>query len=363
MMKRALSLARKGIGRTAPNPAVGCVIVRDGSIVGEGWHKKAGTPHAEVHALRQAGEKAGNADVYVTLEPCAHFGKTPPCADALVAAGVARVFVGMPDPNPLVCGKGIDILRAAGIEVSVGILERECSRINEGFIKHITTGMPFVILKSAMTMDGRTATSTGDSKWITSEKSRRYVHKLREVVDGIMVGVGTVIADDPQLTCRLKGKRRDPVRIIVDSRLRIPAGARVLDDGCLAATCIATTVRKPERIAELEKSGVEIITCGELNDRVDLADMMRRLGKRGLQTILLEGGRELAGEFVRMGLVDKFMLFYAPKLLGGGDGFGLFAGKGPERMDAALRLKEISITRFGDDWLVEGYPERTCLQV
>ncbi len=363
MMKRALSLARKGIGRTSPNPAVGCVIVRDGAIVGEGWHKKAGTPHAEIHALLQAGEKARNADVYVTLEPCAHFGKTPPCADALVAAGVARVYVGMSDPNPLVCGKGLDILRAAGIDVFTGILERECSRINEGFVKHVTTGLPFVILKSALTLDGKTATSTGDSKWITSEKSRRYVHKLREMVDGIMVGVGTVIADDPQLTCRLKGIRRDPVRIIVDSRLRIPPGARVLRHDTGSVTCIATTVRGSERIAELEKSGVEIITCKDDNGRVDLADMMRQLGERGLQSILLEGGRELAGEAMRLGLIDKYMLFYAPKLLGGCDGLGLFAGKGVERMEEARKLNEISITRFGDDWLVQGYPERTCLQV
>jgi diaminohydroxyphosphoribosylaminopyrimidine deaminase/5-amino-6-(5-phosphoribosylamino)uracil reductase len=363
MMKRALSLARKGIGRTAPNPAVGCVIVRDGAIVGEGWHKKAGTPHAEIHALLQAGEKARNADVYVTLEPCAHFGKTPPCADALVAAGVARVFVGLTDPNPLVCGKGLDILRSAGIEVYTGILEKQCSRVNEGFIKHVTTGMPFVILKSAMTLDGKTATAAGDSKWVTSEKSRRYVHKLREIVDGIMVGVGTVIADDPLLTCRLRGKRKDPVRIIVDSRLRIPAGARVLQPGSGSATCIATIVRNSERIAELEKSGVEIITCREADGRVDLNDMMLQLGKRGIQSLLLEGGRELAGEAMRLGLIDKFMLFYAPKLVGGCDGLGLFAGKGVKLMEDAHRLNEISISRFGEDWLVEGYPEKKCLQV
>jgi diaminohydroxyphosphoribosylaminopyrimidine deaminase/5-amino-6-(5-phosphoribosylamino)uracil reductase len=363
MMKHALSLARKGIGRTAPNPAVGCVITREGAIVGEGWHKKAGTPHAEIHALLQAGEKARNADVYVTLEPCAHFGKTPPCAEALVAAGVARVFVGMTDPNPLVCGKGLDILRAAGIEVYTGILEKECSRVNEGFIKHVTTGLPFVILKSALTLDGKTATAMGDSKWITSEKSRRYVHRLREMVDGIMVGVGTVIADDPMLTCRLRGKRKDPVRIIVDSRLRIPAGSRVLCNESGARTCIATTVRSSDRVIELEKSGVEIITCREDNGRVDLSDMMRQLGKKGIQSILLEGGRELAGEVMRLGLIDKYMLFYAPKLVGGGDGLGLFAGKGVARMEEARKLDDISITRFGDDWLVEGYPERTCLQV
>jgi diaminohydroxyphosphoribosylaminopyrimidine deaminase/5-amino-6-(5-phosphoribosylamino)uracil reductase len=363
MMKRALSLARKGIGRTAPNPAVGCVIVQGGEIVGEGWHRKAGTPHAEIHALRRAGERARNADVYVTLEPCSHFGKTPPCADALVRAGVDRVFVGMIDPNPEVRGKGVEILRAAGIEVFSGILEGECRRLNEPFIKHVATGLPFVILKSAMTLDGKTATAAGDSKWITSGKSRDYVHKLRGIVDGIMVGVGTVIADDPQLTCRTSGKGKDPVRIIVDSRLRIPLSARVLSQDSEAKTCIATILRGSEKMDELRALGAEIISCRELNGRVDLGDLLRRLGAMGMQSLLLEGGRELAGEAMRLGLIDKYLLFYAPKLLGGGDGLGLFAGTGVERMDDAARLEEIRIHRFGHDFMIEGYPEYPCSPV
>ncbi len=363
MMKRAISLARRGVGKTAPNPAVGCVIVRDETVVGEGWHKKAGAPHAEINALRQAGEKSRHADAYVTLEPCSHFGKTPPCADALVRAGVARVFVGMIDPNPQVCGKGVEVLRAAGIEVITGILEKECAGLNESFVKHVTTGLPFVILKSAMTLDGKTATASGDSKWITSEKSRSYVHKLRAVVDGIMVGVGTVIADDPQLTCRLEGKRKDPVRIVVDSRLRIPVNARVLHLDSGSKTCIATTLRESEKIDELRKSGVEIISCRENSGRVDLEDLLRKLGAMGIQSLLLEGGRELAGEALRLGLIDKFLLFYAPKLCGGGDGLGLFAGTGVGRMDDAQRLGDIQIRRFGEDLLIEGYPERACLPV
>ena len=359
MMKRALSLARRGVGRTSPNPAVGCLIVRDGEVVGEGWHRKAGAPHAEVHALRRAGDMARNADVYVTLEPCSHFGKTPPCADALVEAGVARVFVGMVDPNPLVSGKGIDRLRAAGIEVTAGIMERECGRINEAFIKHVTTGLPFVILKSAMTMDGKTATASGDSKWITSEKARGYVHKLRAMVDGIMVGVGTVIADDPQLTCRSAGKRKDPLRIIVDSRLRIPTDARVLHLESDAETLIATVLRQSEKIDELRKLGIEIISCRERDGRVDLADLFRKLGGMGIQSLLLEGGRELAGEAVRLGLIDKFLLFYAPKLVCG-EGLGLFGGMGVGRMGEARKLLDIQIHRFGEDFMVEGYPERAC---
>jgi diaminohydroxyphosphoribosylaminopyrimidine deaminase/5-amino-6-(5-phosphoribosylamino)uracil reductase len=361
MMARALALARRGVGKTSPNPAVGCVIVRGDVIAGEGWHQKAGEPHAEINALRQAGEKALGADVYVTLEPCSHFGKTPPCADALVKAGAGRVFVGMIDPNPKVSGRGVEILRAAGIDVSIGLLEPECRRINESFIKHVTTGMPFVVLKCAMTLDGKTATDSGDSKWITSERSRGYVHKLRAMVDGIMVGVGTVIADDPQLTCRVRGGRRDPKRIIVDSRLRIPGSSRIFHLDSESKTWIATTVRQSERVDELRRSGAEIITCRESNGRVDLHDLMMKLGTMGIQSLLLEGGRELAGEAVRQGLIDKFILFYAPKLVCG-EAPGLFAGKGASRMDDVQKLQNVRIRRFGDDYMIEGYPEKPCLQ-
>jgi diaminohydroxyphosphoribosylaminopyrimidine deaminase/5-amino-6-(5-phosphoribosylamino)uracil reductase len=363
MMKRALRLARKGIGKTAPNPAVGCVIVRGDTVVGEGWHKKAGTPHAEVHALRRAGEKARNADVYVTLEPCSHFGKTPPCAEALVRAGVSRVFVGMIDPNPMVCGKGVALLRAAGIEVHIGLLEKDCTLVNEAFIKHVTTGRPFVTLKSAMTLDGKTATVTGHSKWITSEASRAYVHTLRSKVDAIMVGVGTVLADDPLLTCRMKAKGRDPHRIIVDSRLRTPHDAEVLRLESAAGTYIATIEQDPAMLAEFRKLGAEVIHCREKGDRVDLDDLIQKLGELGIQSVLLEGGRELAGEALRLGLIDKFLFFYAPKLVGGADGFGLFAGRGVETMADAQKLKDVKLHRFGEDFMVEGYPEKSCLPV
>lgn len=359
MMRRALALARRGIGKTAPNPAVGCVIVRDGAVVGEGWHRKAGTPHAEVHALREAGERARGADVYVTLEPCSHHGRTPPCADALLEAGVRRVFVGMVDPNPKVCGEGIGRLRGAGIEVATGILGNECRRINEPFAKHVTTGIPFVILKSAMTMDGKTATAAGDSRWITSEESRRYVHRLRSMVDAIMVGVGTVTADDPRLTARLP-RGRDPLRVVVDSALRIPLDAQMLRLDSPAPTLIATVSDDGERIAALEALGAEVLRCRERQGRVDLRDLLARLGARGVQSLLLEGGREVAGEALREGLIDKFVLFYAPKLLGGAGGFGLFAGESAERMDGCRRLTRVSVRRFGDDVMIEAYPEETC---
>jgi len=358
MMRRALALARRGIGKTSPNPAVGCVIVNNGEIVGEGWHRKAGTPHAEVHALRMAGERARGADVFVTLEPCAHYGKTPPCTEALIRAGVARVFVGMTDPNPLVSGRGLAALRGASIHVECGVLEDECRRVNEPFVKHVTTGRPFVILKSAMTLDGKTATATGDSRWVTNESSRRYVHRLRSMVDAVMVGVGTLIADDPLLTCRMGVRGSDPLRVIVDSRLRTPPTAALFGMASAAKTLIATIEPGSSRAGALVNAGAELLQCREEAGKVDLADLMIRLGERRVQSVLLEGGRELAGAALRGGLIDRFLLFYAPKILCAEDGFGLCAGAGPLRMADATRLRDITVRRFGEDILVSGYPER-----
>jgi diaminohydroxyphosphoribosylaminopyrimidine deaminase/5-amino-6-(5-phosphoribosylamino)uracil reductase len=358
-MRRAIILARKGVGRTAPNPAVGCVIVRDGSIVGEGWHRRAGTPHAEVHALVQAGALARGADVYVTLEPCAHCGKTPPCAATLIAAGVGRVIAGMVDPNPKVCGKGMEMLRAAGIPVTIGVLEQECRLLNEPFIKHVTTGLPFVICKVALTLDGRIATATGDSKWVTNEQSRRYVHRLRSSVDAIMVGSGTVRADDPELTSRIPGGR-DPLRVIVDSALSLPAESKVFHLDSPVRTVVATLAPSAGGAGMLEALGVEVLACGASKGRVDLVDLMRQLGARGVQSILLEGGATLAGEALRQGLIDKFLFFYASKIVGG-EAPGPFAGPGAETMAAALRLRDLRLRRFGTDLLLTAYPEDACL--
>ncbi|HEY6838200.1 MAG TPA: bifunctional diaminohydroxyphosphoribosylaminopyrimidine deaminase/5-amino-6-(5-phosphoribosylamino)uracil reductase RibD [Geobacteraceae bacterium] len=359
IMRRAIALARKGVGKTSPNPAVGCVIIKDGAIVGEGWHRRAGTPHAEVHALAQAGERARGADVYVTLEPCAHYGKTPPCAEALIAAGVGRVFAGMVDPNPKVCGKGVAMLREAGITVTAGLLEEECRLLNEPFIKQITTGLPFVTLKCALTLDGKIATAAGDSRWITNEKSRRHVHRIRGMVDAVLVGSGTVRADDPQLTCRIAGGR-DPLRVVVDSTLTLPHSARIFGLESAAPTLVATVSTDAERIARLERPGVEVLSCGARDGRVDLEELLRTLARRGIQSLLLEGGGVLAGEALRVGLVDKFLLFYAPKLVGG-DAPGPFAGQGVEKMAEAFRLRNMSVRRFGDDLLVTAYPEDACL--
>jgi diaminohydroxyphosphoribosylaminopyrimidine deaminase / 5-amino-6-(5-phosphoribosylamino)uracil reductase len=357
MMRQALAQARRGEGKTSPNPAVGCVIVRDGKIVGRGWHRKAGTPHAEVHALNDAGELAAGADVYVTLEPCSHFGKTPPCAKALIAAGVGRVFVGMVDPNPLVSGAGIGMLREAGIEVEAGILEEACRELNRPFIKWIQTRLPFVTLKSALTLDGKTATRTGDSKWITSDRSCAQVHRLRGKVDAIMVGVGTVLKDDPLLTCRLPGGK-DPLRVVVDSTLRIPLHAAILGVQSKAKTVLATCSRDQGKIEALTSRGVEVLSCQEREGRVDLQDLFARLGALGVQSILLEGGSHLAGAALRAGLIDRCMMFFAPKLVGGA-GVGLFAGEGVAVMGEAIRLDDMTVRRVGPDLLVEGRPVST----
>ena len=288
-MKRALALAKRGVGRTSPNPAVGCVIVRDGAIVGSGWHKKAGTPHAEVHALQMAGDLARGAQVYVTLEPCCHTGKTPPCSQALIRAGVSRVVIGMGDPNPRVSGGGITELRAAGIDITCGVLEEQCRQINLPFIKQITTGLPYVTYKCAMTLDGKIATCTGASRWISGEESRTYVHRMRARSDAVMVGVDTVIADDPELTVRhVRG--HNPLRVVVDSRLRTPESVRVLTDTKAAGTLIATVESNPRVHLRYLKQGAIVLACREDHGRVSMEDLLFKLGGMGIQSVLLEGG-------------------------------------------------------------------------
>lgn len=358
-MKRALTLARKGIGRTAPNPAVGCVIVKEGGIVGEGWHRKAGTPHAEVHALAMAGDAGRGADVYVTLEPCCHTGQTPPCSDALIRAGVRRVIAGFADPNPRVNGGGLEALRQAGIETVCGVLEDECRAINLPFLKHIASGHPYVTYKCAMTLDGKIATVTGDSRWVSCEESRRYVHRLRARCDAVMVGVDTIIADNPLLTVRhVKG--RNPLRIIVDSHLRTPTSVDILSGPMARKTVIATTETNPHIHRRYLKSGASLLVCRQTDGRVDLHDLWGQLGSRGIQSILLEGGSRLAGEALSQGLIDECIFFFAPKVIGS-DGFSPFAITGVTSMERALPFKAIEARRMGDDILVTARPEKPCL--
>jgi diaminohydroxyphosphoribosylaminopyrimidine deaminase / 5-amino-6-(5-phosphoribosylamino)uracil reductase len=353
-MRRALALARRGEGRTAPNPPVGAVVIAAGEIVGAGFHPGAGQPHAEIFALRQAGERARGADLYVTLEPCCHQGRTGPCTEAILQAGIGRVLAGCIDPNPRVAGQGLAALRQQGVMVEEGVLEKECRRLIAPFAKHVTTGLPYVILKAAMTLDGRIATATGHSRWISGEASRRQVHRLRDRIDAIMVGIGTVQRDDPLLTTRLPRGGRDPLRVVVDGTLRISEHAAILHLQSVAPTLIATTVQAPkDKVARLVERGIEILYIAEQQGRVDLTDLLRQLAARGVQSLLLEGGGTINAAALQAGLVDRVMIFVAPRLLGG-EGLGLFRGAGPLSMDQTLQLTDVRVRRFADDVLIEG---------
>lgn len=360
-MKRALMLARKGVGKTSPNPAVGCVIVRDGVIVGEGWHRKAGTPHAEIHALEMAGPAARGADLYVTLEPCCHTGKTPPCSDALIKAGVGRLVAGMGDPNPRVSGGGLAALSKAGIPVVRGVLEEECRELNRPFIKQVTTGLPYVTFKCAMTLDGRIATVSGDSRWISCDASRKTVHRMRARMDAVMVGVDTVIADDPELTVRhVRGS--NPLRVVVDSNLRTPENARMLNRRLAGRTIIATTETDHHKHLPFLRQGAGLLVCSREDGRVSLPDLLKQLGGRGVQSILLEGGARLAGAMLSRGLIDEMAIFIAPRIIGS-DGFPPLALQGMRTMDQAIGLNFLKVERSGTDILVHVRPEAPCSPV
>ncbi len=359
-----MDLARRAEGRTNPNPAVGAVVVRQGRLVGEGFHPGAGEPHAEIFALEQAAAQARGADLYVTLEPCSHQGRTGPCADAVIAAGLARVQVGTLDPNPLVAGRGVEKLRAAGIEVHIGLLEDECRRLIAPFARHILTGLPHVTLKAAVTLDGKTATSKGDSKWISGQQSRLEVHRLRDRVDAIMVGIGTVLADDPQLTTRLpEGHGHDPLRILVDTYLRTPPESRILHLDSKAETLIICGADVPELRAErLRSKRVRVLRLGSPGAQVDLGQLMSVLGAEGIQSILLEGGATLNNAMLSAGFVDRLMVFMAPILMGGRDGSGIFSGAGVSRIADCMQLRDVRVRSIENDILVEGEIER-CLPV
>ncbi len=356
-MRLALDLAEGAAGQTGINPAVGCVIVKDGRIVGMGAHLRRGEAHAEIHALNMAGNEAEGATVYVTLEPCSHHGRTPPCCDRLIADRVARVVAAMTDPNPLVAGQGLRKLQEYGIATSAGLLEERARQINESFLKYISEGLPFVTLKTAMSLDGRIATKTGHSRWVTGPESREAVHTLRHRHQAIMIGRETAQQDDPQLTTRLDVPGRNPIRLVVDSRLRLPETLRLFDDE--APTWMITTQQASEASeARLRAAGAEVIRCGDADcERVDLAAALRELGKREIGSILLEGGGALSGAMLQAGLVDKLMLFYAPKIIGSSGSVPAFDFSGPDNMQDALRLRQVSIERYGHDWCVTGYPQ------
>ena len=353
-MRLAMQLAGNAIGRTSPNPLVGAVIVKDNRVVGCGWHRKAGTPHAEVHALNQAGELAQGADVYVTLEPCAHYGKTPPCSKALVEAKGKNVYGGLLDVNPKVAGKGFKILEDAGIHVEYGFLQDELRKQNEVFFKWIEHKKPFIVLKAAMTLDGKIATATGQSKWITNETSRAYGYKLRDIYDGIMVGINTVIEDNPMLTARVDGGK-NPIRIVVDSSLKIDINANVVQDKS-AKTIVATTDKADkDKILKLQAQDVDVIVVDkDENDKVDIEKLLDILGQQNICSILVEGGATLSGSFVAKKLVDKVYFFIAPKIVGGKEAKTPVAGTGILNLQEALALKDIQIEKLEEDILIIG---------
>jgi len=358
-MKLALELAGKAKGRTSPNPMVGAVVVKDGKIVGQGYHREAGQPHAEVNALNKAGKEAEGATLYLNLEPCVHYGRTPPCTKRIIESGIKRVVMAIEDPNPLNSGRGAKELRETGIEVEVGPLADQAAKLNEVYIKYITTKRPFVILKSAMSLDGRIATRTGDSKWITSESSRAYVHQLRGELDAILVGIETILRDNPRLTVRTQdpGPRipvKNPIRIIVDSRARVPSDAKVLDGE--APTLVAVTKYAPaEKLNELKRRGAGVLIVDDKARRINLDKLMVELGRSEITSVLIEGGGQVNASALADGIVDKVLFFIAPKIIGGARAPGPVAGEGPAKLNQAIGLRNISLRRFGDDILVEGY--------
>ena len=359
-MLRAVRLAEKGTGWTSPNPLVGAVIVKDGRIIGEGWHHRYGDLHAERDALKNCTEDPKGADIYVTLEPCCHHGKQPPCTDALIEAGISRVIIGSSDPNPLVAGKGVRILKEHGISVVEDFLKDECDSLNDIFFYYITRGLPYVAMKYAMTADGKIACYTGLSKWVTGEEARKHVHSLRHKYTGIMAGINTVLTDDPMLNCRLENTR-DPVRIICDSSLRIPLDSQIVKTAGQYRTIVAACSPDEENARRLSDAGVEVIdinkvkTDGAAPDfkQVDIRTLMEELCRRKIDSILLEGGAALNWSVLEAGLVNKVYAYIAPKIFGGENARSPVAGEGFPEPDKAVMLKNAEITRLGDDILLE----------
>ncbi len=354
-MERAIALAELGKGWVNPNPLVGAVIVKDGRVIGEGWHERFGGMHAERNAFARCQEDPSGATLYVTLEPCCHYGKTPPCTEAVIAHRIARVVVGLPDPNPLVGGKGIEALQKAGITVDIGVGEEKIREQNRVFLKYITTRRPWIVMKTAMTLDGKIAAFTGDSRWVTGEEARLRVQHMRCAYMGIMVGAGTVKADDPLLTCRLEEEVRQPVRIVVDSKAGLDLQCRLVKTAKQYRTIVAHTFRaRQQDLLALQQAGIETLLCREEDYRVAPASLAEKLGEAGIDSVLLEGGGELNEAFLRAGLIDEVCVFIAPKMIGGREAKTPVGGKGFEKMSQAVELKDVKVEIVGKDVLVRG---------
>ncbi|NOZ26415.1 MAG: bifunctional diaminohydroxyphosphoribosylaminopyrimidine deaminase/5-amino-6-(5-phosphoribosylamino)uracil reductase RibD [Nitrospirae bacterium] len=352
-MRRTLRLAKRAAGRTSPNPMVGAVIVKTGRIIAEDFHRAPGTPHAEALVLAEAGPRARGAVLYVNLEPCCHTNKrTPPCTKAIIASGVKKVVIATEDLNPQVSGRGVTELRNAGIEVVTGVLEADARRLNEAYFKFITRGIPFVTLKVAMTLDGKIAMPSGESKWITGERARMLVHRMRSSVDAVVTAIGTVLADDPELTARVRGGR-NPMRVVIDPRLEIPSEARILN--AASETVIVTGVRRAKRLDELSGKGVKLLLYDKT---LNLQWLMERLGRMDVTSVMIEGGSSLAYHALEDGVVDKVAFFIAPKIIGGRDSYPAVGGRACASLAEAYRLRDIRVRRAGGDILVEGYVDR-----
>ena len=356
-MALAVELAERGVGWVSPNPLVGAVLVKDGCVIGRGWHERCGGLHAERAALADCREDPAGAVLYVTLEPCCHTGRQPPCTEAILAAGIRRVVVGSMDPNPLVAGKGVELLRTHGVEVETGVLREQCDALNPVFFHYIRTKRPYVVMKYAMTLDGKIAAYTGASRWITREAARRHVHEMRHRYRGILAGVGTVLSDDPLLTCRIPGGR-DPVRIICDTSLRTPLDSRIVRTADKAETILATCVSDPGRTAPYTDAGCRVWTLPGRGEHVDLPALMDALGAAEIDGVLLEGGGTLNWAMLEAGLVQRVQAYIAPKLLGGAGARSPVVGRGVEAPDQAAHLRKVTVTALGEDFLLEGEVDR-----
>ncbi len=351
-MRRAVELAKLGIGKVNPNPLVGAVIVKEGRIIGEGYHAKYGELHAERHAFSRLTEEAEGAEMYVTLEPCCHYGKQPPCTQAIIEHGIKKVFVGSDDPNALVAGKGVQALREAGVEVVTQVMKEECDALNPVFFHFITTKTPYVLMKYAMTMDGKIACDTGKSQWITGEEARSHVQETRDALMGIMVGIQTIISDNPRLTCRIPGGR-NPIRIICDSHLRIPMEAEVVQTAKKMKTVVATVSSEQEKISALREAGVKVLITDSADGKVDLQDLMQKLGQEKIDSILLEGGGTLNQSALQSGIVNHIQIYLAPKIFGGTGKYTPVSGIGVKEPDEAYLLINRKIGIFGEDILLD----------
>ena len=357
-MKKAISLAKRGLGSTFPNPVVGALLVKDDIIISSGYHKKAGTEHAEIVALSKIGERAKGSTMYVNLEPCNHYGRTPPCTKTIIERGIARVVVGIRDPNKGVTGGGCEFLRSRGVDVKCGVLQEECSKLNEVYIKNVVEGKIFIIVKAALTLDGWVATKTGNSKWITNQKSRKFVHTLRKQTGAILVGVETVIADNPKLTpYMIKKTKSYPLRIIVDTKLRIPLNSYVLNSETAHLTIIATGSNIDKIKTESVKNlGAKVIQCQIKDGQVDMSDLFDRLAKIPISSVLVEGGAKIYNSIIKGYLADKFYLFFAPKILGGDDGVPFMRGPGSNMIKDSYALAIKKVSKFDGDIMIEAYP-------